>query len=192
MARLPFDPSALDAADRALYEGMVARRRGRGAPFGGPYDALMNHPEICRRVEALGFYLKFEGCLPRDVYQFVVLAVAKQTGSAFEWDDHLAHARAAGIPEEVIGLLREGGIAAGGFAPPYALVARVLAHTLVWQNLPEPVQEAAIEAFGVKGLVEIVVTSGFYQLISAVNQGFDVDLPHGPTGPPVDGRGDLR
>ena len=34
----------------------------------------MNHPQLCARVEELGFYLKFEGHLPREVYQFVVLA----------------------------------------------------------------------------------------------------------------------
>ena len=183
MARLPFDPSALDDADRALYDGMVARRKSRGAPFGGPYDALMNHPQLCARVEELGFYLKFEGHLPREVYQFVVLSVAKQTGAAFEWVDHVAHARAAGIPEAVIGLLQSGGPAADGFPPPYNLVAQVLAHTLIWQDVPQPAQDAAVAAFGVKGFVEIVVTSGFYQMFSAVNQGFAVALPEGAAKP---------
>jgi 4-carboxymuconolactone decarboxylase len=179
MARLPFDPSALGAADRALYDGMVARRKAQGAPFGGPYAALMNHPQLCARVEELGFYLKFEGTLPREVYQFVVLAVARRTGAAFEWADHVAHARAAGIPEEVIGLLQSAGVAALAFPAPYGVAAQVLAHTLIWQDVPQPVQDAAIAAFGVEGFVEVVVTSGFYQMFSAINQGFDIALPDG-------------
>jgi 4-carboxymuconolactone decarboxylase len=183
MARLPFDPSTLDAADRALYDGMVARRRRQGAPFGGPYDALMNHPELCRRVEELGFYLKFQGHLPREVYQFVVLAVAKQTGAAFEWADHVAHARAAGIPEGVIGLLQSGGLASAGFPEPYLLASQILLHTLAWQEVPQAVQDAAIGTFGMKGFVEVVVTSGFYQMFSAINQGFDVALPDGAAKP---------
>jgi 4-carboxymuconolactone decarboxylase len=176
MARLPFDPSALDAADRALYDGMAARRKAQGAPFDGPYAALMNHPQLCARVEELGFYLKFQGHLPREIYQFVVLSVAKQTGSDFEWADHVAHARAAGIPEEVIGRLQSSGVAAGAFPAPYDLAAEVLAHTLSWQDVPQPVQDAAIAAYGVKGFIEVVVTSGFYQMFSAINQGFDVAL----------------
>ena len=183
MARLPFDPSDLDVEDRALYDKMADRRRAQGQAFGGPYDALMNHPQLCRRVEELGFYLKFQGHLPREVYQFVVLSVAKQTGSDFEWADHVAHARAAGIPEEVMGLLQSGGAAAVGLPEPYGVAAQVLASTLAWKDIPQPIQDAAIAAFGVRGFVEIVVTSGFYQMFSAINQGFDVDRPDGSSRP---------
>ena len=54
MAPLPFDPGKLSPQDRALYDAMVARRKAQGAPFGGPYAALMNHPQLCKRVEELG------------------------------------------------------------------------------------------------------------------------------------------
>ena len=59
-----------------------ARRKGEG--FGGPYLALLNHPELARRIEELGLFLKFEGALPRTVYQFAVLTVARATGADFE------------------------------------------------------------------------------------------------------------
>ncbi|MBX6324970.1 MAG: carboxymuconolactone decarboxylase, partial [Chthoniobacterales bacterium] len=92
MARLPFDPSKLSPDDLTLYRRIVERRKAKGAGFGGPYAALMNHPKLCAKIEALGFYLKFEGHLPRNIYQFVVLCVARHTGAAFEWVDHLKHA----------------------------------------------------------------------------------------------------
>ena len=89
MAQLPFDPSTLSPADRARYDRMVERRKAQGAGFGGPYAALMNHPQLCEKIEDLGYYLKFQGHLPRDVYQFVVLFVARRTGADFEWADHV-------------------------------------------------------------------------------------------------------
>ncbi len=174
MATLPFDPAALAPADRALYDAMVARRRAQGAPFDGPYLPLMNHPQLCQRIEALGYYLKFDGHLPRDVYQFVVLAVARATGAGFEWEDHVAHARAAGVPDAVIATLAQRGSAAAGLPAPYAAAAAVLAHTLQWQDIPADAQAAAIAQFGVEGFVEIVVLSGFYQMFAAINQGFAV------------------
>lgn len=179
MANLPFDPAALAPADRALYDAMVAQRAAQGAPFSGPYLALMNHPQLCKRIQDLGFYLKFDGHLARDVYQFVVLAVARQTGAAFEWADHVEHARAAGLPDAVIAQLGERGLAGAPPPPPYALAARVLTHTLAWQDIPEDVQCAAIAAYGMAGFIEIVVLSGFYQMFSAINQGFDVAPPAG-------------
>ncbi|MBL8906597.1 MAG: carboxymuconolactone decarboxylase family protein, partial [Rhizobiales bacterium] len=102
MAPLPFDPASLDADGRAIYERLKAHRAARGAPFSGPYLALMNNPALTEKIEALGYYLKFEGALPREVYQFTVLYVAVACGAGFEWHDHVEHARAAGIPDDVI------------------------------------------------------------------------------------------
>jgi len=182
MAALPFDPAKLSAQDRALYDAMVARRKAQGAPFGGPYAALMNHPQLCKRVEELGYFLKFEGHLPRLVYQFTVLSVARSTGAAFEWIDHVAHARAAGVPEEVIATLEKDGLAAP-YAQPFAAAAAVLVAALRWQDIPQPAQDAAIAAYGMEGFIELVVLAGFYQMFSAINQGFAVSLPKGAADP---------
>jgi 4-carboxymuconolactone decarboxylase len=183
MAPLPFDPTKLAPADRALYQEMVERRRAVGAGFGGPYAALMNHPQLARRIDDLGFFLKFHGRLPREVYQFVVLGVARYTNTAFEWVDHVAHARAAGVPEAVIDTLRKEGLAADRFPVPFDTAAKVLAATLPWKEVPQDVQDQAIQRFGKEGFVELVVLSGFYQMFSAINQGFGVALPAGTPAP---------
>jgi hypothetical protein len=57
------NPSTLPPDAQALYEKMAARRKSHGKGFGGPYLALLNHPELARRIEELGFFLKFEGTL---------------------------------------------------------------------------------------------------------------------------------
>ncbi|MDQ7825152.1 MAG: carboxymuconolactone decarboxylase [Candidatus Eremiobacteraeota bacterium] len=179
MARLPFSPDNLDGHDRSIYEAMVTRRKERGAPFGGPYAALMNHPVLCQKVEELGYYLKFEGHLSREVYQFAVLAVAKETGADFEWTDHVEHALAAGVPREVTDLLKKEGLAAASphLPEPYQTASQVLKETLAWKSIPDEVQGRAIRSCGILGFVELVVLSGFYQMFSAINQGFDVEMP---------------
>lgn len=187
MAILPFDPATLAPADRALYDAMVAQRAARGAPFDGPYLALMNHPQLCKRIEDLGYYLKFDGHLARDVYQFVVMCVARHTAAAFEWDDHLVHARAAGVPDAVIGQLQFGDPAQWAFPPPFGPALQVLRCALGWRSIPQAAQQAAIAAFGIQGLIEIVALSGFYQMFSAINCGFDVALPTGDAPAPFSG-----
>jgi 4-carboxymuconolactone decarboxylase len=174
MAKLPFNPNDLSPKDKCIYDTMVARRKNEGAAFDGPYAALMNHPELCQRIEELGFYLKFQGHLPREVYQFVVLAVAQNTHTTFEWADHLEHALAAGVPETVINMLKIQGVSDGNFLEPYNLAAELLSATLVWKNIPKVIQDNAIRTYGIYGFVEIVVLSGFYQMFSAINKGFDV------------------
>ncbi|MDC7789340.1 carboxymuconolactone decarboxylase family protein [Rhodoplanes sp. TEM] len=178
MTVLTMDAAALPPPARALYDAIAAKRRARGEGFGGPYLALLNHPELARRIEALGFFLKFEGVLPRDVYQFIVLTVAKATGAAFEWQDHVNHARAAGLPETLIAAVGSGDATA--LPAPYDMVHAVLAKTLAWQEVPDDLQATAANTFRPEGLVEIVVLSGFYQMFAAINQGFGIGAPpHG-------------
>jgi 4-carboxymuconolactone decarboxylase len=183
MAKLPFDPSKLSPSDLALYQSMVEQRKAQGADFGGPYAALMNHPHLCAKIDDLGFYLKFQGHLPRDIYQFVVLCVSRTTRAAFEWVDHIKHAEAAGVPLPVISALQKDGLSSGPFEAPYDLVANVLASTLSWKEIPQAIQDQSIQRFGIEGFVELVVLSGFYQMFSAINQGFSVPLPPGISQP---------
>jgi 4-carboxymuconolactone decarboxylase len=172
MTVLDMSPADLPADARTLYETMAARRKGRGEGFGGPYLALLNHPELARRIEELGFFLKFEGALPRTIYQFIVLSIARATGADFEWQDHIAHARAAGLPEAVIDCI--GSERTATLPQPYALAQAILTKTTAWQAVPDDLQTQAVAQWGKHGLVEIVVLSGFYQMFSAINQGFDI------------------
>ncbi|WGJ15238.1 carboxymuconolactone decarboxylase family protein [Methylocapsa sp. D3K7] len=183
MSVLPLDPAKLPAEGQALFATLSAKRKARGADFGGPYMALLNHPELARRIEELGFFLKFEGVLPRDAYQFIVLTVARATGAAFEWHDHVQHALAAGLSQELVD-----GIAAGNtetLPEPYALLREILARTMSWQDVPDDLQAQALAEWGAEGLVEIVVLSGFYQMFAAINQGFSITPPPcAPSGRP--------
>jgi 4-carboxymuconolactone decarboxylase len=175
MTILPIDPSKLPAAGRALFATLAAKRKARGENLGGPYIALLNHPELARRIEELGFYLKFEGVLPRPAYQFIVLSIAHATGAAFEWNDHVHNALAAGLPREIIDAIAT---AQTSMLPhPYSLLRAILAKTTAWQQLPDDLQARAVTEWGAEGLVEIVVLSGFYQMFAAINQGFAIKTP---------------
>jgi 4-carboxymuconolactone decarboxylase len=172
MTVLPMDPSKLPAAGRALFAEMSAKRQARGEHFGGPYIALLNHPELARHIEELRFFLKFDGVLPRPVYQFIVLSVAHATGAAFEWNDHVQHALAAGLSQDVVD-----GIGTGRtemLPHPYALLHAILSKTMAWQSVPDDLQARAVSNWGAAALVEIVVVSGFYQMFAAINQGFAI------------------
>jgi len=174
MTVLAMDPARLPPAGRALFAEMAAKRKARGEGFGGPYIALLNHPELARRIEELGFFLKFEGVLPRPVYQFIVLSVARATGAAFEWHDHVEHALEAGLARDVVDRIANGQMDA--LAHPYSLVHAILTETTAWKEIPDGLQARAVAEWGREGLGEIVVVSGFYQMFAAINQGFAVGM----------------
>jgi 4-carboxymuconolactone decarboxylase len=172
MTALAMELAMLPPAGRTLFAEIAAKRKARGEGFGGPYIALLNHPDLARRIEELGFFLKFDGVLPRPAYQFIVLSVAQATGAAFEWHDHVQHALAAGLSQDIIDSI--GKRQADSLPHPYSLLHAILEKTISWQPVPEDLQTRAVGQWGREGLVEIVVLSGFYQMFAAVNQGFEV------------------
>jgi 4-carboxymuconolactone decarboxylase len=175
MAALPDPTATLTGDGRAIYEDILARRTAKGVDHLGPYIPLLNHPQLAKLIEQLGYYYKYESQLPRDVYQFVVLVSANRSGATFEWADHIAAARAAGLSENLINGIQAG---AGNFAAPFDMVHELADCAFAYRSIPAALQNAAIAKFGLHGLIEIVTLCGFYALMGMVNGCFDVPLPH--------------
>ncbi|MDA7946514.1 MAG: carboxymuconolactone decarboxylase [Hyphomicrobiaceae bacterium] len=176
MARLPDPTASLTGDDRAIYDDIVRRRAAKGVHHLGPYIPLLNHPQLAKRIEQLGFFYKYESDLPRDIYQFVVLEVGRQSGVEFIWRDHLEKAREAGVPDGVID-----GIASGAHKldEPYQMVREVMGWAFRFKSIPVKLQGRTIDTFGMNGFLEIVTLCGFYTMIGMVNACFDVPLPKG-------------
>lgn len=174
MAPLPDITDQLTGEDRAGYERMLASRRAHGVGLYGPYTVLLHNVPLAERIEHLGSFYKFESGLPRRTYQLVVLAFAGMVGSEFEWKDHVPHARAAGIGDDVIDALHRGDRTA--LDDDDATVLACVDAAMAYRSLPEGTQARAIELLGTDGLLEVVTLAGFYSMIAAVNACFDVSL----------------
>lgn len=175
MAPLPDPLASLQGDDLALYQEMLKRRQAHGTGLYGPYVALMNHPRLASRIEALGGFLKFEGVLPREIYQFAVLAFGADTDNEFEWHDHLGPAQAAGLPASVVEALR----AKADLPQPYQDVRETMRTVMQYRSLPQDLQDRVIAAVGIPGLLEIVALCGVYALIGYVNNAFDIPVERG-------------
>ncbi len=174
MASLPDPTATLSGEGRAIYEDILARRKAKGVDHLGPYIPLLNHPQLARLIEQLGYYYKYESALPRDVYQFIVLTLARRSGVAFEWEDHIAAARAAGLPDDVISAI---GTGAHAVAAPFDMVDQIVDFAFAYRSIPSALQDSVVERFGLHGLIEIVTLCGFYSIMGMVNACFDVPLP---------------
>jgi len=176
MASLPDPIPTLSGEGRAIYEDILKRRAAKGVHHLGPYVPLLNHPELAKRIEQLGYYYKYQATLPRDVYQFLVLVFSKHAGIAFEWADHIEAARMSGLSDDIISAIAAG---TNTFPEPYKSVRTCMACALDYKSIPQPLQDEIVRRFGVTGLIEIVTLCGFYGLIGMINVCFDVPLPGG-------------
>jgi 4-carboxymuconolactone decarboxylase len=181
MTSLPDLTGELTRKAKEIYDKMLAKRKAQGTGLRGLYIPLMNYPELAQLIEQLGYYLKFEGKLPRDAYQFIVLSMARRTGVAFEWVDHVEPARAAGLSDTLIEAILKSD--RSSIPHPYSVILDTIDVALEFKSIPDNIQDEMIKLYGVQGLLEVVTLCGFYQTVGELTQAFDVPLPEGVVKP---------
>jgi 4-carboxymuconolactone decarboxylase len=181
MTSLPDLTGELTGTAKEIYDKMLAKRMAQGTGLRGLYIPLMNHPELAQLIEQLGYYLKFEGKLPRDAYQFIVLSMARRTRVAFEWVDHLEPAKAVGLSDSLIESILKSD--RGSIPHPYSVILDTMDVVLQFKSIPQGIQKEMTKLYGVQGLLEVVTLCGFYQTVGEITQAFDVPLPEGVAKP---------
>lgn len=170
MSRLPDPTAALWREDREAWERIKARRVARGGHLPGVYLPLMYNAGLAEQAEAFGGYLRYEGVLPRDIYEFTVLAVGKRIGSVYQWTHHEPHAVQAGVPDDVIAAL------SAGETPrePYGTVLGAVAAFLSREVLDAGLQDRLSSIVGTDGVVEMALLVGWYAALGGVINAFEV------------------
>ena len=182
MTRVP-EPTRdqLDPDVRALYD-RIARTRGATR---GPYTVLLHHPALCERVAALGELLRFESELPGADRELAILTAGREAEAPYEWAAHEPVALREGTRTEAIAVVREGW-PTHGLRPREAVIVDTVRAIYRARGLtPEQFARADAE-LGRQGLIELVTLAGYYGMIAAILNVYEVDLPPGPA--PVFGR----
>jgi len=157
----PVEPERLTDEGRAVFD-RIAESRGRVA---GPFSLLLHVPELADRVQRVGAYLRYEATLARDVAELAVLVTARVWRSEFEWDAHEAHARRAGIPDEVIEALRADAEDQITDARLRAIVkfTRSLATSA---RVPAATYRVILDELAIDGTVELTLLVGYYTMLA--------------------------
>jgi 4-carboxymuconolactone decarboxylase len=179
MTRVP-EPSRdqLDPGTQAIYD-QIAGTRGS---VGGPFGVLLHHPPLCERVAALGEQLRFRSGLPGADRELAILTVGREMEAAYEWYAHEIIARREGTRPEAIAVVRDRRPTAGLTARE-ALIIETVRALYRARRLTRGEFARAETELGRPGLVELVTLAGYYGMIGAILNAFDVDLPPGATVP---------
>lgn len=185
MAELP-DPSAqLSDEDRATFERMAAARShadGRRA-LGEVYVRMFNNPGVARAVGALGEQLRFQGVLPDDVRELVILRFASRRRFGYEWAHHQRPAHLAGLDDATIASISAGELPDTLPDASRAVLEAVDAVTDL-RSIPADIQGRVVAAHGHGGVVEVVALCGLYGLMGEMATAFDIPVEAGLPTPP--------
>lgn len=163
--RFPRQPvSEMTDDQRQAAAEIVAGPRGEVV---GPFVPLSRSPELMRRLQRTGEYLRFGSTLDRRLFELCILTVARHWDQDFEWSFHMPLALAAGLPQHVVDAVAQG-LPPQDADPDIVAVCDLMAELLTTHFISDEVFEAAKSTVGEAGFIDLVGTAGYYTALAMV------------------------
>jgi len=149
----------------------------RGSVF-GPFVPLLRSPELMRRVQKTGEYLRYGSALPPRLSEFVILVVSRWWGQGFEWHVHSKIAAEVGVAFDTINAISEG-------RRPSAMTAEeeIVYDFCTELHVNHAVSDASyarmLALFGERGVIDATGLCGYYGLLAMVMNVARTPVPEG-------------
>lgn len=175
--RLPAQTrDSLDPAAQAVWDRMTAGARGG---VKGPFQALINSPELCARVEQLGVFVRFECSVPMRLRELAILCVGYHWKAAYEWFAHAPIAEKQGVPSAVIAAIGRDSDKIPFDSEDDRIVVAFVRSVLRTGKAPDAIYQPVRDLLGEKGAVELTGLVGYYSLLAMQLNVFQVEPPEG-------------
>ncbi|MHC1562587.1 carboxymuconolactone decarboxylase family protein [Actinomycetospora sp. C-140] len=141
----------------------------------GPFNPFVLRPEPARAFNRWVVADQRGSSLSAPIREVVILTVGVAWQADYEIYAHVAVARAVGLSEAVIDGLRRN--EADGFADDELAAHRFTDELVRTHRVARPTYDAAIEAFGRDGVLDLVHLVGMYLATSALLNAFEIPAP---------------
>jgi 4-carboxymuconolactone decarboxylase len=152
------------------------------AGLGGPYNALLRSPEMARRCFDLLDYLRFKTTVEKRLNEFGILIQARLANAQYEWWAHGPIAQRAGLSPDIIEQLRQCRRPQGMQADE-SLVYDFCVQLSLNHRVPDALWQRTVKHFGEQTVMDLVVLSGTYVMVSMVLNATQVEIPGGGAEP---------
>lgn len=144
----------------------------------GPFGIWLHSPELADRAQSLGEFVRYRTGLEPRLSELAILVTARFWDCQVEWSLHEPFAVDSGLSEGVIDAVRHGREPDFGRDDERAIFQYVT-ELLNNRFVPEGVFNAAQEAVGTTGIVELTGIAGYYSLVAQTLNAFQVPIPDG-------------
>jgi AhpD family alkylhydroperoxidase len=138
------------------------------------YKQLANHPKVIAAWNQFARTLRHDSRTPRALRELMILRGAQLMRSEYEWAQHLAMARKAGVREAQIAELAAWKKSDEFDAKEKAAIG--LAEAVTQGHVPDDVYAAAMRHFDHHDYVELAVTAAFYAMVGRMLDAMHVQL----------------
>src|SRR6185295_8569303 len=163
--RMPMIPEdKMTAAQRQAAQELTAGPRGE---VKGPFVALLRSPELMRRVQKVGEYIRFVCPLDKRLNEFAAIIGARAWSQQFEWWAHYRQALDAGLKREIADAVAEGRRPTG-MAEDEEIVYDFLTELINTKGVCDRTYARAVAKFGEQSLIDLISIVGYYTLLAMV------------------------
>lgn len=171
--------------DIGLVNDAVARVAG--VAIGGErpniFTTLGRHRRLFRRWLRFAGALMPGGVLPRAETELVILRVAENADSEYEWRHHERLAEQAGLSREEVLRVRDRS-SAEGWAPRQALLLRAADELHLERTISDGLWAELRPRFSDRELIELCMLVGHYEMLAMTLNALRVEPDSPPDGPP--------
>ncbi|HEY1239917.1 MAG TPA: hypothetical protein VGF16_05140 [Bryobacteraceae bacterium] len=151
---------------------------GERAGTGGPFNVLLRSPEMGDLGQQLGARMRFHNSLPPNIRETVIILTARWWMAQYEWNAHKRLALQTGVSPAIVDAIAAGKRPAG-MDSKMAAAYNFITELYKTRQVSDATFQTAKETFGERGIVDMIGTSGWYDIVS---KALDVDrhpLPDG-------------
>jgi len=161
-------------------------RETRGREPEGPFKVLLRSPELLKRAQYLGAFLRYDCTLSGPLSEFAILCVARIWSNDYEWHVHMPIARKSGVSDEIIDAMRHGR-RPDGMSDEQAAVFDFSTELMQNRRVSNETYARAQKLFGDRGVIDLVGLNGYYSLLAMAMNAVQMRNPDGAEVlPPVD------
>lgn len=174
MPRLPelFERDQLPEDKREIHDYLV---KSRGRVTNG-YAPLLHCPEFVGRTAHLGTYIRFESSLPKKMIELLAFTTSAELDNRYEQGIHAQEAAKLGVSRAIIDAVN-GKTDLASAADEDMLPVKCARELMRTHQLSDASFAAARQAFGDKGVVELIGTIGYYAMLAYAHNAIRVRLP---------------
>jgi 4-carboxymuconolactone decarboxylase len=150
----------------------------RGAGLRGPFNALLRSPDLCDLVQRVGAFVRFGTSIPQRLNELAIIMAGRKWTAQYEFYAHRRLAIEAGLSPAIADAVAAGTRPAS-MAADETMVYDFVAELLATGHVSDAAFQRVKDAFGERGVVDLVGAVGYYSLVSMTLNVARVPLPAG-------------
>ena len=185
LARLPqVQRAELDAAGRDAFDTYVSPGTGYETGLRGPIGMWMHSPELAKAMFGVGPRVPYGPAKDQRPPELTIISTAREINNQYEYSAHEPLARAAGLEQEIIDIVRfrrslDDALDIEGFGEIERVIVQFTRELISEEKVSSATFARAIAALGNEGVMDLTGLIGYYSFVAMTLKAFDVQRPVG-------------